>query len=131
MYYLYVCTWKRKVKMGVPHVCMLSCFSCVRLFGTPGTVAHQVPLSMKFCRPETVAHQVPLSMKFCRPGTVAHQAPLSMEFSRQEYWSGWPRDPTTSPAAPALKADSFSSEPQEKPLRLSLVQLFATQARIL
>ena len=64
--------------MGVPHVCMLSCFSCVRLFGTPGTVAHQVPLSMKFCR----------------PGTVAHQAPLSMEFSRQEYWSGWPRDPT-------------------------------------
>ena len=31
---------------------MLSCFSWVRLFATPGTVAHQAPLSMGFSRQE-------------------------------------------------------------------------------
>ena len=31
-------------------VCLLSCFSCVRLFGTLWTVAHQVPLSVGFFR---------------------------------------------------------------------------------
>ena len=30
------------------YVCMLSCFSCVRLCATPWTVAHQAPLSMGF-----------------------------------------------------------------------------------
>ena len=30
--------------------CVLSRFSCVRLFATPGTVAHQAPLSMGFSR---------------------------------------------------------------------------------
>ena len=30
------------------HVCVLSCFSCVRLFVTLWTVAHQAPLSMGF-----------------------------------------------------------------------------------
>ena len=33
-------------------VCMLSCFSHVRLFATPWTVAHQAPLSMGFSRQE-------------------------------------------------------------------------------
>ena len=28
--------------------CMLRCFSCVQLFGTPWTVAHQAPLSLAF-----------------------------------------------------------------------------------
>ena len=32
--------------------CMLSCFSCVRLYVTPWTVAHQAPLSMGFSRQE-------------------------------------------------------------------------------
>ena len=32
--------------------CMLSCFSHVRLFVTPWTVAHQTPLSMGFSRAE-------------------------------------------------------------------------------
>ena len=32
--------------------CMLSCFSCVQLFATPWTVAHQAPLSMGFSRQE-------------------------------------------------------------------------------
>ena len=36
----------------VVHVCMLSHFSCVRLFVTPWTVAHQAPLSMGFSRQE-------------------------------------------------------------------------------
>ena len=32
--------------------CMLSHFSCVSLFLTPWTVAHQAPLSMEFSRQE-------------------------------------------------------------------------------
>ena len=49
--------------------------------------------------------------------TVAHQHPLSMGFSRQKYWNGLPYPPPghlpypgiepTSPAAPALQADSL------------------------
>ena len=34
------------------HACMLSCFSHVRLFGTPWTIAHQATLSMGFSRQE-------------------------------------------------------------------------------
>ena len=37
-----VCLW----------VCVLSCFSCVRLFATLQTVAHQAPLSTEFFRHE-------------------------------------------------------------------------------
>ena len=33
-------------------VCVLSCFSCVQLFVTPWTVAHQAPLSLGFSRQE-------------------------------------------------------------------------------
>ena len=32
------------------HVCVFSCFSCVQLFVTPLTVAHQAPLSVGFSR---------------------------------------------------------------------------------
>ena len=50
---LLVCMYiGKKVKIWVAHACMLSCFSCVRLFGIPGTVAHQAPLSMEFSRQE-------------------------------------------------------------------------------
>ena len=38
--------------MGWVHACMLSCFSCARLFVTPWTAAHQAPLSMGFSRQE-------------------------------------------------------------------------------
>ena len=48
---------------------------------------------------------------------LTHQAPLSMGFSRQEYWTGLPFPPPgdlpdpgiepTSPASPALQADSL------------------------
>ena len=34
------------------HACVLSPFSCVQLFVTPWTVAHQAPLSMGFSRQE-------------------------------------------------------------------------------
>ena len=34
------------------HMCVLSCFHCVRLFATPWTVAHQATLSMGFSRQE-------------------------------------------------------------------------------
>ena len=34
------------------HVCMLSCFSCVRLSATPWTVTRQAPLSVGFSRQE-------------------------------------------------------------------------------
>ena len=33
-------------------VCVLSCFSCVQLFVTPWTVAHQAPLSLGFSKQE-------------------------------------------------------------------------------
>ena len=34
------------------HECVLSHFSCVRLFVTPWTVAHQIPLFLGFSRQE-------------------------------------------------------------------------------
>ena len=68
------------------------------------------------------------------PMDCTHQAPLSMEFSGQEYWSGLPCPPPgdlpnpgikpTSPASPALQADSLPAEPSRKPLGIF-------QARIL
>ena len=36
----------------VHNVCILSCFSCVRLFATLWTVAHEAPPSMGFSRQE-------------------------------------------------------------------------------
>ena len=77
----------------------MSVLSCVRLFATLWTAAHQA---------------------------VAHQAPLSMGFRRQEYWSGLPfpppgdlPNPETEPpslVAPAL-AGSLYPEPPGKPSR--------------
>ena len=53
----------------------------------------------------------------CNPWAVACQAPLSLRFSRREYWGGLPCAPLgdlpnprvelTSPASPALQADSL------------------------
>ena len=42
----------RIVQYTLSHACVLSCFSCVWLFATPWTVAHQAPLSMGFSRQE-------------------------------------------------------------------------------
>ena len=63
---------------------------------------------------------------FETPWTIARQAPLTMGFSRQEYWSGLPSPPPgdlphvgikpTSPASPALQADSLPLSHQRSPL---------------
>ena len=57
--------------------------------------------------------------------TIVCQAPLSVGFSRQEYWSGLPCPPPgdlpdlgiepTTPASPALQADSLPTESPGKP----------------
>ena len=62
---------------------------------------------------------------FVTPWTVAHQGSLAMGFSRKEYQSGLPCPPPedlpdpgikpTSPASPALQAESLPTEPPEKP----------------
>ena len=85
---------------------MLSCFSCVRLFVTPWTVAYQAPLSMGFSRIEpmsfmspalagrffitsatweaksrTVVQSLSHVQLFVTPWTAAHQASLSFTIS--------------------------------------------------
>ena len=54
--FLLLSTWKRLflVESYIILICsaMLSCFSCVRLFVIPWTIAHQVPLCMGFSRQE-------------------------------------------------------------------------------
>ena len=82
---------------------MLSSLSCVLLFMTPWTIAHQAPPSMGFSRqeywsglplpsPKRFSSVQSLShvLLFMTPWTIAYQASLSMGFSRQEYWSGLP-----------------------------------------
>ena len=64
---------------------------------------------------------------FVTPWTVAPQAPLSMGFSRQEHCSGLLcpppgalPDPGIELGAPALQADSLSSELPGKPISTSV-----------
>ena len=45
-------SWTSRFQNCEECACILSCFSCVRLFATPWTVAHQAPLSMGFSRQE-------------------------------------------------------------------------------
>ena len=80
---------------------LLSRFSCVRLFVTPETAAHQASPSLGFSREEhwrglpfpspmresEVAQSCPT---LATPWTAVYQAPPSMGFSRQKYWSGVP-----------------------------------------
>ena len=62
---------------------------------------------------------------FATPWTTAYQAPPSMGFSRQEYWSGLPfpspgdlPDPGIEPWSPAFQADTLTSEPPGKSLKI-------------
>ena len=64
--------------------------SCVQLFVTPWTVAHQGPLFMGFSRQE-------------------YRRGLPFPSLRDLH------DPGTEPRSPALQADSLLSEPQKKP----------------
>ena len=70
---------------------MLSCFSHVRLFVTPWTIAHQAPLSMGFFRQEYWG-----GLPCPSPGDLP--------------------DLEIKPGSPALQAVSLSSEPPEKPI---------------
>ena len=65
------------------------CFSHVRLFATPWTVAHQA--------------------FFAIPWTVAHQAPLSTGLSRQEYWRGLPLPTPGDLPNPGIEPTSLTS----------------------
>ena len=66
-------------------------FSCVRLFATPWTVAHQAPPSMGYSRQEYWS-----GLPFPSSGDLP--------------------DPGTEPESPALQGDSFPTEPPGKPL---------------
>ena len=72
------------------NACTLSCFSHVRLFITPSTVARQAPLSMGFSRPEDWSGE---------PFPPAGALP----------------DPGTEPRSPTLQADSLPAEPPGTP----------------
>ena len=69
--------------------------SCVRLFVTPWTVAHQAPQSMKFSRQEYWR-----GLPFPSPGDLPN--------------------PGMEPRSPALQADALPSEPPGKPKDLVL-----------
>ena len=66
--------------------------SCVRLFATPWTGAHQAPPFMGFSRQEYWS-----GLPFPSPGD--------------------PPDPGIEPRSPTLQADALTSEPPGKPLR--------------
>ena len=83
--------WKWRVKS----------LSCVRLFATLWTAAHQAPLPLRFSRqdhwsglpfpsPMHACIHAKLLQSCASLWTAALQAPLSAGFSRQEHWSGLP-----------------------------------------
>ena len=77
-------------------VCMLSCFSCVRLFKTLWTMACQAPLSMGFSRQEYWS-----GLRCLPPGDLSDPGiePVSL-------------------ASPALAGGSFITMPPGKPLQM-------------
>ena len=75
---------------------VFSHFSCVRLFVTPWTVAHQAPLSMGFSRQEDWS-----GLAFPPPGDLPD-----------------PATEPTSPMSPALTGRFFTTEPPGKPKEL-------------
>ena len=93
-----ILAWRIPMDRGAwgysPRVCArvhtLSHFSCVRLFATPWTVAHQASLSMGFSRKEHWS-----GLPCPPPGDLP--------------------DPGIKPASPALHADSFTAELPGKP----------------
>ena len=93
-------TWNLCGKKGVgvegPYACMLSHFTRVWLFGTPGTIGCQAPLSVGFSRQEYWS-----GWPCPPPGDLP--------------------DPGIEPAfsvSPALQADSLPTEPPGKPWRV-------------
>ena len=72
-------------------LCCAQLISCVGLFATPWTIAHQVPPSMGFCRQEYWS-----GLPCPPPGDLPN--------------------PGIKPRSPTLQADSLQAEPQGKPL---------------
>ena len=72
----------------------MKCLSCVRLFVTPWTIAHQAPLSMEFSRQEYWS-----GLPFPSPGDLPY--------------------PGLKPRSPALQADTWPSEPPGNVLNFS------------
>ena len=94
----------------VVRACVLSCFSRVRLFVTPWTVAHEAPLSMGFPRQEYWS-----GLPFPSPGDLPD-----------------PGMEPTSPVAPALQANSLPLGPLESSLhRLSHLILIRKEKLLL
>ena len=79
--------------------------SCVRLFATPWTVAHQAPLSMGFSRQEYWSG-LPLP------------SPVDLP------------DPGIEPRSPALQSDALTSDPLEKPLCKTVTNIFITEKKM-
>ena len=92
----------------------------ITLYSRTNTTLKQLCFSECMC-----GQSLSCVLLFATPWTVAHQASLSMGFSRQEYWSGLPSPPPgdlpdpgfkhTSPASPALQADSLPLNHQGNP----------------
>ena len=76
--------------MGQSMLCYAKSLSCVLLFETPWTVAHQAPLSMGFFRQEYWSE-----LPFPSPGNLPDPGIKPM-----------------SPVSPALQADSLPTEPK-------------------
>ena len=86
---------------------MLNCFSRVRLFATPWTVAHKAPLSMEFSRQEYWS-----TLPFPTPGDLSD-----------------PQNKPSSLASPALVGRFFTTIPPEKPL-IVLAFVFKSMVRL-
>ena len=61
-----LCSYPGSVTYTPCDPCMISCFSCIRLFVTPCTVALQGPLSMGFSR-----HEYWIGLSFSSPGDLS------------------------------------------------------------
>ena len=75
------------------NACVLSCFSCVLLFGTLWPVSRQPPLFMGFSRQEYWG-----GLPFPSPGDLP--------------------DPGIEPGSPTFQADALTSESPGKPIKL-------------
>ena len=72
---------------------MLSIFSCVRLFVTPWTVAHQAPLSMRFSRQECWSG-LPCPSSGIQPASLLSPALAGRLFTTSVTWEA-PREEYT------------------------------------
>ena len=79
-------------------VCLLSCFSHVRLFATPWTVAHQAPLSMGFPRQE---YWVAFGRRLLTTGLLGKPRHLT-------FWSKRPRSEMKSNRETALSFEEIN-----------------------